>query len=196
MAKEKKTIRIGLDLDGVVAQHPWGGFWVWLRKLKEGTLKSACPSTYYYPSTFLERWAWMVIDWMKKPVFDQEGILAKLASQDQVKLYIITSRFIFLEKLTKKWLRKHKLDDFFHRVLINTEDLEPIVFKTNIVKEHNLSFFIEDDLEVINSLKKKTKAQFFWIVPPHKNKKENRDLKVKVKKSAIEALKEILFMLK
>lgn len=190
MAK-KKVIRIGVDLDGVIAQHSLGGFWVWLRKLKEKILKKASVSNYYYPSTVFEKLGWRVINWVRKPLADKKGLFASLAKKKGVKFYLITSRFQFLEKLTKRWLKKHKLDFYFHRVLINIGDLDPFEFKTRMIKTLDLDFFIDDDLDSINYLKKKTKARFFWVVPGHKEKSDNHDNRVITCEDFIEALRKI-----
>lgn len=195
MAK-KKVIKIGVDLDGVVARHSLGGFWVWARKLKEKILKKMRSSTYYYPITPLEQLAWKVIDGVRKPFVDKDNLFTSFAKRDEVQFYLVTSRFKFLEKLTQGWLKKYRLGSGFYRVLINTKDIDPFVFKAKAVKNHGLGFFIDDDLEVINYLKNKTKARLYWVVPDHKNEKDNPDSQVKNCQDFPEALKKISEMLK
>lgn len=190
MAK-KKMVRIGVDLDGVIARHSLGGFWVWLRKTKEKILKGASISNYYYPSTIFERLGWKIIDWIRKPLVDRDGLFASLAKKGEIQFYLVTSRFKFLEKLTKKWLEKHNIDSYFHRVLINIDNLDPFEFKIRMIKELDLDFFIDDDLEVIDYLKEKTKTKLYWVVPGHKKKSDNHDSRVETCGDFLEALRKI-----
>jgi len=169
----QRIIKIGVDLDGVIARHSLGGFWVILRKLKERLLKTTHSQKWYYPSTFLEKFAWKVINWLRIPFADKDGFFASLAGGNKAKFYLVTSRFKFLEKLTADWLKKYHLDQYFAEVLINNKDINPLIFKTEIIKERGLDFFIDDDLEVIDYLKKNIGAKLFWVVAGHKDKKDN-----------------------
>jgi len=188
----KKPIRIGFDLDGVIAKHSLGGLWVQLRKLKEKILKKKHSSCYYYPSMLIEKRIWMLIDSRKRPFADEKNIFNSLAEKRKLRFYLVTGRFKFLERLTRKWLIKHDLINNFRQLLINIEDIDPIVFKAQTINDLKLNFFIDDDLETINTLKKKTKAEFLWIVPPHKDKSENGDDRVKSCTHVLEALEEII----
>lgn len=169
----QKIIKIGVDLDGVVARHSLGGFWVVLRKLKERILKTTQSANWYYPNTFLEKLAWRIINWLRIPFTDKDSFFASLATDQKAEFYLVTSRFKFLENLTQGWLKKHGLDGHFAQVLINRQDSDPLIFKAKIINEHKLDFFIDDDLDVIDYLKKNTKAKLFWVVPGHKDKKDN-----------------------
>ena len=195
MAK-KKTIKIGVDLDGVVARHSLGGFWVWARKIKEKILKKMRSSTYYYPATPLEQLAWKIIDGARRPFVDKDNLFTSFAKRDEVQFYLVTSRFKFLEKLTQGWLKKYRLGSGFYQVLINTKDIDPLAFKTKAIKDHGLDFFIDDDLEVINYLKNKIPAKLYWVMPDHKNENDNPDSQVKSCQDFSEALRKILKLLK
>jgi len=150
-----KIIKTGFDLDGVLAQHSLGGFWFKLRKFKEKLFKKTHSSSYYFPKTFVEKVAWVIIDWFRRP-FGNKNLLLSLAQKRQLKFYLITGRFKFLERLTFKWLRKNKLFDCFEKVLVNTQDLEPTEFKAKKINQLGLDFFIDDDPDTISSLRKKT----------------------------------------
>lgn len=193
--RNKKPIRIGLDLDGVLAQHALGGLWIWLRKFKEKILKSARFSSYYYPTNFLEKRAWIIIDDAKRPFKDKNDFFASLAKKRGIQLYLVTGRFKFLEKLTENWLAKYRLITYFHQVLINTNDIDPDVFKAEIINDLDLDFFVDDDLELINFLKKRTRARFYWIVPSHKKKSDNNDGRIENCQNVLEALRKIINLL-
>jgi len=153
-----KIIKIGFDLDGVLAQHSLGGFWFKLRKFKEKLFKKTHSSSYYFPKTLVEKIAWIIIDWFRRPS-EQRDFLVSLAKKKQLKFYLITGRFKFLERLTFKWLRKNKLFDCFEKVLVNTQDLEPTEFKAKKINRLGLDFFIDDDPDTISCLRKKTAAK-------------------------------------
>lgn len=188
---KKEVIKIGVDLDGVIATHPLKGFWVKLRRLKEKILKKVNSTTYYYPATLLEKTSWKAINWLKKPISDQGGLFSSLAQKNEVQFYLVTGRFNFLDKLTKKWLEKHQLKDFFYKIQINSDDLDPTIFKEKAVKKLGLDIFIDDDLEVLEYLKNRTKAKLFWIVPKYLNKIVNLNSRIENCGGFLDALRKI-----
>lgn len=167
-----EVTKIGLDLDGIIAQHSLGGFWYKLRKFKERVLKKTHSPSYYFPKSFVEKNAWIIIDWFRQP-FKERNLLLSLAKDKKIKFYLITGRFKFLERLTIKWLKKYKLFDCFEKVLINTENLEPTEFKAQKIKQLDLDFFIDDDLETILALKKKSPAKLYWLMAVETKKTDN-----------------------
>ena len=187
----KKIIKVGVDLDGVIAKHSLGGFWVWLRRFKEKILKKTANFRYYYPSSLIELIGWKVINWHRVPSLDRESIFSFLAAKKEIRFYLVTSRFRFLEDLTLRWLKKYELNSCFHQILINIEDQNPLVYKSKAIQTLDLDFFIDDDLEVIDYLKKKTKARLYWIVPGHRKKSDNHDDQVETCQDFAEALKKI-----
>lgn len=186
----KKKIKVGLDLDGVVAKHSLGGFWVKVRVVKEAILKSAHSRNYYYPKTRLEQLAWIVINWCRIP--DEKGIklLQKLVEK-KFCFYLISSRLKFNYPSTIKWLKKYNLFSLFAKVLLNVEDKNPIYFKVEKVKDEKIDFFIDDDLEVLEALCQ-TKAKLFWVVPGHRNGNENHENRIVNCHSSKEALEKMV----
>lgn len=183
--------QIGVDLDGVVARHSLGGFWVVLRKLKERMLKTTHSQKWYYPSTFLEKFAWKIINQLRVPFTDKNNFLAFLARENKAEFYLVTSRFEFLENLTQNWLKKYHLDQYFTKILINNKDINPLIFKAKTINDRALDFFIDDDLEVIDYLKKNTKTKLFWVIPGHKNKRDNNHHDVESGDDFIDTLKRL-----
>ncbi|MBM3208798.1 hypothetical protein FJZ40_00695 [Candidatus Shapirobacteria bacterium] len=190
MAKGK-PIRIGLDLDGVVARHALGGFWVVLRKAKEKVLKQMHTPSYYYPNTPLERFVWRMINHLRIPFKDKEGLFPSLIKEKRGEFFLITGRFKFLEEQTLAWLKKYGLDGYFARVLVNTENEDPIFFKAKAINQLNLDFFVDDDLEVVNELRRLTKTKLCWIVPGHRNKGENHHQEIVGHTDLVDALEKI-----
>lgn len=184
-----KKIKIGCDLDGVVARHSLGGLWVKIRLLKEKILKKVKDRDYYYPKTELERIGWKLINWLRVP--DEEGLeLLQKLKNENFTFYLITSRLKFNYPSTVKWLKKYKIFSLFEEVLVNTGDENPVGFKLKVVEEKKIDCFVDDDLEVLTKLCQ-TKAKLFWVVPGHRNGEENHEDRITVCKSFTDALEKI-----
>lgn len=182
-------IRIGCDLDGVVAKHSLSGFWVKVRLLKEKLLKKTHTKEYYYPATKIEQIAWKLINSLRVP--DSKGIVGlKDLHEKGCHFFLITSRFEFNEPSTLSWLKKYRLSPLFDKIIINVQDKSPIDFKAGAIMREKIDFFVDDDLEVLFALEK-TKAKLFWVVPGHRNHLENHRQKIHSCHSFAEALREI-----
>lgn len=182
-------IKIGCDLDGVVAKHSLGGLWVKIRILKERILKKAKDKDYYYPKTELERFAWKIINWLRVADEEGTGFLQKLKRENFV-FYLVTSRLKFNYSSTIKWLKKQNLLPIFEGVLVNVQNENPVEFKVKAVEKEKMDYFIDDDLEVLTQLCR-TKAKLFWVVPGHRNGKENHEGRIIACQSLSEALEKI-----
>lgn len=156
-----KKIKIAFDLDGVIARHSLGGFWVKLRLLKEKFLKRVHSSSYYYPQTFLEKEAWKIINWLRTP--DEEGIATlKKMKNKKFNFFLITGRFKFNYPLTINWLKKHAIFNLFDKVLVNTQDINPTEFKKQKIREFKIEYFVDDDLQVFSALSL-MRMKSYWI---------------------------------
>lgn len=187
--KENRSVRIGCDLDGVVAKHNLSGFWVKVRLLKEKLLKKAHTKAYYYPQTEIEQIAWKVINWFRVP--NKKGIESlKELRQKGYHFFLITSRFRFNEPSTEKWLKKYQLFSLFDKVIINVRDSSPIDFKVDAIDKEKIDFFIDDDLEVLSALCQ-TQTKLYWVIPGHRSHKENHQGRIQNCHSFAEALQEI-----
>lgn len=190
MAK-KKVIKVGIDLDGVVAKHSLGGFWFWLRREKEKLLRKADYRRYYYPSTVIEKTAWQTINWLRTPSVKKDSLFTSLAAREGNQFYLVTSRFKFLERMTLQWLKRYGLFPHFHQIMMNVKDEDPLPYKDRAIKKLGLEYFIDDDLEVIDYLKKRSGARLFWVVPGHRNPGDNHHSGVETCEDLSGALKKI-----
>lgn len=182
----QKELKIGLDLDGVIAKHSLGGFWVRLRKIKEKFLKKIHNHSYFYPKTVLEINAWKIINWLRIP--DKDGVKQIIRMKKEGwKFFLITGRFNFNNFLTVKWLKKYHLYDLFDKVLVNVGDEDPILFKSKQINKNKIDFFADDDLEVLHSFKTDC-AKLYWVVPGHRNGNENGHKQITSCASLYEAL--------
>mgnify|MGYP001606709234 CR=1 FL=1 len=212
------SIRIGFDLDGVIAAHPFGGLFLALRKWKERWLFKSHNSRYYYPDTSVEKFVWKLINNRRRPAKGAGKLLEHLQNtsrsishperssrsfgrneaegslsdrflhsssdledfgrndeKNNFGVYLVTTRFGFLENITINWLKKYHLHQLFHQVIINKKDLEPNEFKVKTVKELGLDYFVDDDLETLNILSKNTETKLIWLCPPHVNPAINKN---------------------
>lgn len=189
MESKGNKIRIGCDLDGVVAKHSLSGFWVKVRLLKEKLLKKTHTKEYYYPQTKIEQIAWVVINWLRIP--DNKGVARLKDLRDKgCHFFLITSRFKFNDPSTQKWLKKYRLSSLFDKVIVNVQDKPPIDFKTDAITREKIDCFIDDDLEVLLALEK-TRAKLYWVVPGHRSHLENHRQKIFSCHSFAEALQKI-----
>lgn len=184
-------LKVGVDMDGVIARHDFGETWFRLRKLKEKLFKKTHLYNYYYPSSYFERLAWKEINKRRMPFIDNDALFQKLVNRNKIQFFLITGRFKFLEQLTFDWLKKHELNNYFNKIMINTEDIEPQLFKSKAIRDLKINCFIDDDLETIRYLRSKTKAHLFWIVPNYQDKNEKKDNRITACNEFSETLKRI-----
>ncbi len=80
------------------------------------------------------------------------------------KLYLISSRFGFLKKITNNLIKRHKLDQIFDEMYFNFADEQPHIFKDSMVKKLKLHRYVDDDLPLLNYLAKRNKKiKFYWL---------------------------------
>lgn len=183
----EQIIRVGLDLDGVIAEHPLGGVFFYIRQIKEKVLKKVKEKKYYYPNTHLERISWIIINSVRKPNRKGVSLVKQLVKDGKIEAYIITSRFKFLEKMTLRWLKLFGIIDCLKAVYVNIDDKFPHEFKAQVINDLGIDIYVDDDYESINYLRKETKAKLFWLSKtPFEHK--NGFTKIKSLEEALESL--------
>src|SRR4030042_3320327 len=187
MKIKSERIRIGIDLDGVLALQPMNGFWFRLRLMKEELLKKLSVNTYYLPRGNFERLIWKVINQRRKPFVDNSGLLKKFSKLPNTELYLITSRYSFMKKITSDWLKKYNLMKYFKEIIYNNGDGNPHRFKVDMVNQLHLQYFIDDDWETISALHAMTNADIIWISEQGK-KAKNISMRIKTKKNLFQTL--------
>ncbi|HSW48096.1 MAG TPA: hypothetical protein VLG67_03350 [Candidatus Saccharimonadales bacterium] len=90
--------------------------------------------------------------------------------KDNNKLYLVSSRFKFLEKRTEKLIKKLGLDKIFDGLFFNYENKQPHIFKNAVIKTLNLDIYIDDDLSLIKHVANENpKTIFYWLNQQGKN---------------------------
>ena len=99
------------------------------------------------------------------------AFLQKLAAEDH-RLYLISSRFKFLEPETLRITKKYHLDKIFEKMYFNYENKQPHEFKNEILQKLKLDVFVDDDLSLLKYVAKDNpKTKFYWYDPHAKPKK-------------------------
>jgi hypothetical protein len=84
--------------------------------------------------------------------------------KEKNKLYLISSRFKFLESRTNKMIQKYKFNKIFEEMYFNFLNEQPHVFKNRIIKKLNLDYYVDDDLSLLNYVAPKNpNTYFFWL---------------------------------
>lgn len=106
---------------------------------------------------------------LRPPLKKNIETLSQIILKPNLQLYLISSRYQSLEKLTLKLLNKYNLITPFSKIYLNTADEQPHLFKEKVLKELNLDLFIDDDLDLLKHLQKQgLKTKLVWYNPDHK----------------------------
>jgi hypothetical protein len=80
------------------------------------------------------------------------------------KLYLISSRYKFLQGVTNQLVKKHKLDSVFDAMYFNYNNEQPHEFKNKLLKKLQLNVYIDDDLSLLQYVAKDNpKTKFYWL---------------------------------
>ena len=122
-----------------------------------------------------------------RPAIRENLDFIKSIPKSNNKLFLISSRFKFLEKRTSKLVKKYGLDKIFDEMYFNFENMQPHIFKNNVLKKLNLDAYIDDDLSLLKHVSKENnKTKFYWL------KTFNKPYGLPKNITAISKLKEIL----
>lgn len=102
-------------------------------------------------------------------------------------LYLISSRFKFLEPETMRLIKTYQLDTIFDEMYFNYDNRQPHEFKNDVLKKLKLDIFVDDDLSLVRHVAMgNPKTKFFWY-----NEREARQLENEKNIVSITELKEI-----
>lgn len=164
-----KKVKIGFDFDRVFANYPQfipAALVEYLYKKKDRKL------TYRFPGKLEQQIRQLSHITFFRPAI-RENILAlkKIYETEKFMIYLISSRFSFLQKRTETWNKKHKISSFFEKMYFNFNDEQPHIFKDKILKQENIEKFIDDDLDLLLYLAPKNpKIDFYWLSKYHTTK--------------------------
>jgi uncharacterized HAD superfamily protein len=160
-------MKIGFDLDRVLINYPPivpALFIDWLYRnhdVKEQV-------SYRYPKSSFERWFRKLTHFylLRPKMTKNVDFVVSLSQSSNHDLYLVSSRYKFLEDLTLKILNRYGLGSAFKSVNLNIKDEQPHLFKTRVIKELNLDIFIDDDLDLLKYLSNNlSKTKLVWYNP-------------------------------
>ena len=163
----KRPIRIGLDLDGVILYNPariGRPLITFAKKFILGKKKK----TFTIPKSALEKYIWYLLH--KTSLFQASGFddIRDMAKTGQIEAYIITGRFSFLKDDLEKWLKKINSKSFIKEWYYNKNDEQPHYYKEKLIDKLGLDFFVEDNWDIVHHLsqtsaKKNPNLKVLWI---------------------------------
>lgn len=134
---------------------------------------------YSYPAKLLRRLTH--VSTLRPPIKKNVVFLHHFAKQfPSHKLFLISSRYQFLENLTKKLLEKNNISIIFSKIYLNTKNEQPHFFKEKAIKEQNIELYIDDDLELLKYLQKTCpKTKLLWYNPGYSQTEETEITTIK-----------------
>jgi len=161
-------MKVGFDLDGVLLYNPARIFrpiTVGLKSLLKSSKESQKkPLThFYYPKSSLEQLLWHIVHWSSMFISPGFEKIQQLSQQENIEAYIVTSRYDCLKNDFERWLKRMNAKKYFHQTYHNKDNLQPHVFKEKMINKLKLSYFIEDNWDIVQHINKTTSAKVLWI---------------------------------
>jgi hypothetical protein len=120
-----------------------------------------------------------------RPVIRENVAFLKTISKQEHTLYLISSRFGFLEQITARLVRRHGFDAIFDGLYFNFQNKQPHLFKSEVIKNLRLDIYVDDDLPLLRYVARHNKrTRFYWL-----NKKTAEQMTFNIR--GITSLKEI-----
>jgi hypothetical protein len=155
MPSKRKITRIGFDLDGVIiGKPPFVPIFLMDLLVRSHENKEL---SYRFPNTRFERF----VRWFshhpifRPPIKKNINLIHELYKNKNYELYVVSSRYSFLEKRTKQWFDYYCFDGLFKKIYINLKDEQPHLYKEKMINNLRLNVFIDDDLLLLEYLKKR-----------------------------------------
>lgn len=164
-------MNIGFDFDRVLVNYPpfvpaWLIDWLYRRHDKKEL-------AYRIPHSKIEKLLRKLSHfYLFRPKISENINFVRELSDNPHKynLYLLSSRYKFLEKITYKILKRYGLKNVFSSVTLNTNDEQPHLFKEKAIKYLKIKLYIDDDLDLLKHLHKTCpKTKFFWYNPTRAN---------------------------
>ncbi|MCR4329424.1 MAG: hypothetical protein NUV65_02665 [Candidatus Roizmanbacteria bacterium] len=162
MATKKGKIRIGFDFDGVLFYNPIRLLRPVLDLVKKYILH--VPSTTFYVAKTKNSYAIMRLVHASSFMPNVGlGDFLKLLSDPEYDVFVVTARQKFLMPDLYRLLSLYGVHIPHERIFCNTHDEQAHVFKERMTKELKLDFYVEDNWDIVNYLRLKTKTRVVWL---------------------------------
>lgn len=149
-----KTIKVGLDMDGVLVDKPPFVPKSLLEWLVRAHQKKGL--AYRFPASAIEKRIRIFSHHplFRPPIKGNLEFIKDIVKENKYQIYLITSRYSFLKNRTRQWLKFNKVDQLFTGIHLNLKNQQPHLFKAKKIKELKINFFIDDDLPLAEYLTK------------------------------------------
>jgi hypothetical protein len=145
-----EPLRVGFDLDGVLLYNP-------LRIVRPiaATIKRSLKKDeahFLIPKSPLVRSLWRLahrLSFFTPPGFEQIRVLTDTGL---IEPYLITARYSFLSRDVDRFVEKHQLAQYFHKIITNKYDEQPHLYKERTIRENNIAIFVEDNWNIVQHL--------------------------------------------
>lgn len=156
-------MNIGFDLDGVfINTPPFIPRWVIDKFYKEkdnGELIYRIPGHF---EKYIRRASHVPL--LRPQIQENVNFLKDLSKNKDYTLFLISSRFDFLAKATKRISEKYDFATIFKQTVFNIQNLQPHLFKEAMIEKLKIERFVDDDLSLLKYLaKNNTKTKFYWF---------------------------------
>lgn len=177
-------MRLGFDLDKVFIDYPpFVPDSLIDRLYKKKTTKDLVYRMPNIPEQYIRQISHLPL--FRPPLKENLTFLKKAANKNEV--FLISSRFHFLEKQTTKLAKSLGFDLIFDGMYFNYTNIQPHLFKKSILKELKLDKYVDDDLSLLLFVAKHIKTtKFYWLT----HKKSMTDLPSNI--TQINSIKEML----
>ena len=162
-------MKIGFDLDKIFIDYPPfvpdSIIDRLYKKKANGTLLYRMPSK---PEQYLRKLSHL--SFLRPPIVKNIDFLKSIPKEEN-NLYLISSRFGFLEEKTISLMKYHGFDKIFDGMFFNFDNQQPHIFKNQVLKKLNLDIYVDDDFHLLKYMAKlNKKTKFFWLTTSkHKN---------------------------
>lgn len=148
---KNKTIKVGIDFDGVLAYNPFRvarAPVVYIKRKLLGVKKTK----FYIPTGGIEKFIWTLLHESSiLPAIGTE-MLRELVISNYIEAHLVTARYSFLQKSLYRWLERHDMKHLFTSITINEKDEQPHIYKARVIAEKKFDYFIEDNLDIVTHL--------------------------------------------
>lgn len=152
MIKKSKKIIIGIDIDGIFVDKPplvpARVINYLYRKTNSKSLEYKIPVNYFDKKLRIISHSKMFrpiiknnLNWLKENTHNPD-----------INIYIVSGRYSFLERKTKKLLRNNGVDLTDEKIKLNNKNIQPHIFKNQIIKSLKIDLMIDDDIFMLKYL--------------------------------------------
>ena len=162
--KPNLPLRIGFDLDGVILSNPIRIFRSFVSTGKRMGLLPRRDLEFYVPKSKLEEKLWFYLHKSSWRLADGFQVLQRLVAEGKIEAYIVSARFACLAGDSENWVKKINSLDTFKQIYFNNNNEQPHLFKSKMIKQLKLDYFVEDNLDVASYLTTdQKKVEIWWL---------------------------------